>query len=65
MELEDLKMFLCIIDCMSPVVRGIDLAAGSEVATAKKQITLLLIRLFKMVSYICLNPYQYYRTNPL
>lgn len=43
-------MFCHLVDCMSPTVRGMDLAAGSEVAIAKKQVTLLLIRLFKMVS---------------
>lgn len=35
---------------MSPTAQGMNLAAVSEVAAAKKQVTLLLIRLFKMVS---------------
>lgn len=38
------------VDCMSPTVKGMDLTAGNEIAIAKKQITLLLVRLFKMVS---------------
>lgn len=41
---------LMSVDCMSPTVQGITLGTGNEVAAAKKQITLLLIRLFKMVS---------------
>ena len=45
------ECFLVFVDCMSPTVQGMNLVAGSEIASAKKQITLLLIRLFKMVSY--------------
>lgn len=49
-SLRELKCVLLFADCMSPTVQGMGLAAGNEVAIAKKQITLLLIRLFKMVS---------------